>query len=58
MTTMEEMCETIVKAKLLKNKDGTEPTAKEIYEYSPAGELSMVFFWYKAAKKKLKVIEG
>jgi hypothetical protein len=47
---MQEMCETIVKADFLRRKDGTAPTAREIFDYSPTGELFMVFEWYQTAK--------
>ena len=37
--TMREMCETIEKAGILKKADDSSPTAREIFEYSPNGEL-------------------
>ena len=46
----QEMCETIVRAKMLKKPDGTHPTADEIWNYSPTGELAMVYLWYEDAK--------
>jgi len=51
--TMKDMCETIEKAGILEKKDGTAPTAKEIFEYSSTGELFMIFEWYAIAKKIL-----
>jgi hypothetical protein len=49
MPTIKEMCETIEKANLFK-----EPkTAKEIFEYSPSGELFEIFGWYAEARIKL-----
>jgi hypothetical protein len=48
------MCETIVKADFLRNKDGSAPTAHEIFEYSPTGELSRVFEWYQIAQAILE----
>ena len=48
--SMQEMCETIERAAILKRSDGTRPTAREIYEYSPRGELFMVFEWYSIAR--------
>lgn len=43
--SMREMCEHIVKAKVF-----LEPkTAEEIFNYSPNGELFMIFHWYKMA---------
>lgn len=52
--TMKQMCEHIVKAGILERPDGTKPTAKEIFDYSPRGELYMVFEWYKTACEVLK----
>jgi hypothetical protein len=43
------MCHTIVEADFLREKDGTAPTAKEIFHYSPRGELAMIFEWYEVA---------
>jgi len=51
--TMKEMCETIVAADILRYPDGSSPTARQIYESSPSGELFQVFFWYNAAKSVL-----
>ncbi len=53
MTTGKEMCETIVKADFLRKDDGTAPTADEIWNYSPTGEISMVILWYWEAKEIL-----
>lgn len=50
MTTMREMCETIERADFLRKPDGTAPTAREIFDYSPSGELFMVFAWYEQAQ--------
>lgn len=47
--TMKAMCEHIVKADFIENKDDTKPTAEELFNYSPTGELYMVFEWYKMA---------
>jgi hypothetical protein len=44
------MCETIVEADILRSKDGETPTAEDIFNYSPGGELFMVFQWYELAK--------
>jgi hypothetical protein len=44
------MCETIVRAGILVKSDGTAPTAEEIFNYSPTGEMFMVFEWYRAAR--------
>ena len=53
--TGKEMCELIVKADFLRKEDGTPPTAEEIWNYSPTGELLMVFEWYQTAKRILDV---
>ena len=55
MTTMKDMCELIVKSKILNDDDGSGPTAREIYKSSPTGELSQVFIWYEMAKHKLGI---
>lgn len=47
---MQEMCETIVRSGLLAKEDGTAPTSEEIFKYSPTGELSKIWDWYKYAK--------
>ena len=52
--TMKEMCEVIVTADILRKKDGTAPTAMEIFESSPTGELYQVFMWYEMAKSVLE----
>jgi hypothetical protein len=49
--TMQEMCETIERAGFVKKKDGTLLTAREIFEYSPTGELVMIWEWYALAKQ-------
>ena len=51
--TMKQMCETIVRAGILKKEDGSAPTPLEIFNYSPTGELSQVFLWYNQAKAVL-----
>ena len=53
--TFKVMCEKIAEAKILKKKDGTYPTWKEIWEYSPHGELFMIAEWYKEA---LSILNG
>ncbi len=55
--TMKDMCETIVESGLLRYENGSPPTAKEIFNYSFAGELSMVFEWYKEADMRLNIIK-
>ena len=47
--TGKQMCEKIVEADFLRKDDGTAPTADEIWNYSPRGELAMVFIWYLRA---------
>lgn len=54
MPTMKEMCELIVKADIIRKKDGNKFKPEEVYEYSPTGELSMIFDWYNIAKIKMK----
>jgi hypothetical protein len=51
--TIVDMCETIAKAKILCKSDGTHPTAVEIFNYSPTGELFMIWIWYDDAKLAL-----
>lgn len=51
---MREMCETIERSKILVRRDGSYPTAKEIFEYSPTGELYMIWEWYDIAKELVK----
>ena len=48
--TMKQMCETIVSADFLRYQNGDSPTAEQIYNYSPTGELYMVFTWYEQAQ--------
>ena len=45
--TIKEMCEAIERADFLRKPDGTAPTAREIFEYSPTGELLMIYVWYE-----------
>jgi len=47
MPTMKEMCEAIEKAKILTKPDGTFPTALEIYNSSPTGEIWQIVEWYE-----------
>jgi hypothetical protein len=49
MTTGKEMCELI--SKWLKDTGHPEHTPEEIWNYSPTGELSLVFELYGVAKK-------
>jgi len=48
--TLKQMCETIANTRLLTKKDGSHPTAEEIFNYSPTGELFMIWEWYAMAK--------
>lgn len=48
--TLKEACELIAEQKILVKKDGTHPTWKEVFEYSPRGELFMIWEWYQIAK--------
>lgn len=52
--SMKQVCEKIIKADFLTKQDGTKPTVKEIFNYSPTGELFMIFEWYKQAQEILK----
>ena len=54
--TGKEMCEVIERSKILIDKDGRHPTAEEIWNYSPTGELSAVFDWYDQARVSLGLI--
>ncbi len=45
--TLGDMCKEIADSEMLTKKDGTHPTAEEIFNYSPTGELFMVFQWYQ-----------
>jgi len=48
-TTVKEICEFIAKTKILTRDDGTHPNAKEIFNYSPSGELYKLWEWSFAA---------
>lgn len=52
--TFNTMCKTIEKAKILQKNNGDYHTADEIFNYSPTGELFMIFEWYEIAKNVLK----
>jgi hypothetical protein len=45
------MCDVIVRADILRKKDGSKLTAEEIFNYSPTGELYEIFSWYEYAQK-------
>ena len=47
--TFKDMCDVIVSAKFLCNKDGTLRTSEEVFNYSATGELYMIFEWYQIA---------
>ncbi len=47
--TGKEMCERIVEAGILRKPDGTAPTAEEVWNSSPSGELAQVAAWYEEA---------
>ncbi len=53
--TVKEMCETIATAGVIKKHNGEAYTAEEIFNYSPSGELSMVFLWYSMVQALNKV---
>lgn len=44
--TFEKVCTILEKSKTLTKSDGTHPTAKEIWNYSPTGELFMIWEWW------------
>lgn len=49
--TMKDMCETVERAGIIKELNGhCPPTAEQIFNYSPTGELSRVFEWYAMAQ--------
>lgn len=48
--TMQDMCKEIERAGFIVNRSGEPASAKEIYEYSPTGELGMIWGWYELAK--------
>ncbi len=50
--TYREMCEAIERAGIVRRADGTAPTEREIFEYSPTGELDRVHEWYAMALLK------
>lgn len=56
MTYM-EMCKTIEKAAILTRRDGSKPTANEIWNYSPSGEIYMLHVWYGIAVAALSTKE-
>ena len=41
-----EMCEVIARNNIMVHENGTPWTPQEYWEYSPRGELDMVFVWY------------
>jgi len=51
--SFKDKCEIIEKSKLLQNKDGTYPTAEEVFNYSPTGALYEIEDWFFAAAIKL-----
>jgi hypothetical protein len=48
--TIGEMCEVIADSEIITKPDGTHPTAKQVFNYSPTGELFMIWDWYEQAK--------
>lgn len=49
--TMRQMCEIIEKSNILVLDNGESPTAVQIFNYSPSGELFEIFSWYALAKQ-------
>jgi len=56
--TCKEVCKVIEESEVLVDKDGNHPTAKEIWNYSPTGELYMLTVWYEMALIKNKEMES
>jgi hypothetical protein len=50
LMTYKQMCEDIVSAEILHKEDGTMLTPRDVFEYSPRGELFMIPIWYEQAK--------
>ena len=49
-----DICEVIETSGILKKKDGSNPSAIEIFNYSPTGELFMINEWFDIALMKLE----
>lgn len=49
-----DICEVIETSGILKKKDGSNPSAIEIFNYSPTGELFMIHEWFDIALMKLE----
>lgn len=47
--TFHEMAEAVEKVGQMQKRDGTKPTAAEIFNSSPTGELFQVAEWYRSA---------
>ena len=47
--TGKEMCDFIAKHNIMEHDDGTPFTAEDYWNYSPTGELAMVYVWYEMA---------
>jgi len=52
--TFKEVCEVIAESNILSNKEGINPTPEQVFDYSPTGELFMLWEWYEIA---VQVIE-
>lgn len=52
--TMKDMCKVIAKANMFERK----MTAREVFDYSPTGELWRIFEWYQLALLILKKDKG
>jgi hypothetical protein len=49
LLTWRDACRYISDSKCLKKSDDTHPTADEIWNYSPTGELGSIFDWLALA---------
>lgn len=56
--TLARMCAIIAESRILKRKDGSCPTEQEIFNYSPRGELAMIWEWYLPARDILEEIRN
>lgn len=53
--TFREVCEVIAHSGVLKKKDGSQPNGEEIFNYSPTGELYMIWEWYGLAEELFEI---
>ncbi len=55
--TWKDACNYIAESQCMKKPDGSLPSSKEIWEYSPSGELGHIYEWLLIAVEK-KATEG